>query len=238
MRLSQAILLDLDDTIVDYSGGTERCWEEACFHHAADLGVIDPRTLYLAIGQTREWYWADPERHRRGRLDLDAAAREVVALSLAELGADDLPLAAKIAGAYRVQREAGIQPFPDAVETIRWLRERGCRLALVTNGAAVIQRSKVTRFELTALFDTILIEEEVGFGKPDPRIYTHALQQLDVDASEASMVGDHLEFDVGQPQRLGLAGIWVDIRGTGLPDSTAVRPDRIVRGLSELRRPT
>ena len=37
-----------------------------------------PSRVYDAIERVREWYWADPERHRVGRLDLAAARREVV----------------------------------------------------------------------------------------------------------------------------------------------------------------
>jgi putative hydrolase of the HAD superfamily len=49
------------------------------------------------------------------------------------------------------------------------------------------------------------------------------------------MIGDHLEWDVAQPQRMGLRGIWIDSRGRGLPDAPAVQPYRIVRQLSDLR---
>ena len=47
------------------------------------------------------------------------------------------------------------------------------------------------------------------------------------------MIGDNLEWDVGQPQKLGMTGIWVDDRA-GLPASIAVRPDLVVRSLAEL----
>ena len=48
------------------------------------------------------------------------------------------------------------------------------------------------------------------------------------------MVGDHLEWDVGAPQRLGVTGIWVDGAGAGLPDQSAVVPHRIIRAFPEL----
>jgi len=48
------------------------------------------------------------------------------------------------------------------------------------------------------------------------------------------MVGDHLEFDVGAPQRLGLTGVWMDRGGLGLPEGSTVRPHRIIRSLDEL----
>jgi putative hydrolase of the HAD superfamily len=145
-------------------------------------------------------------------------------------------LATAIAERYRTRRAAGFAPFPDALDTVRWFRERGCRLALVTNGSGATQRGKVLGFGLAELFDSILIEGELGFGKPDSRVYTQALRELGVTAVDAWMVGDNLEWDVAAPQRLGIRGIWLDVRGTGVPDASAVRPDRIVRALSELRR--
>ena len=111
----------------------------------------------------------------------------------------------------------------------------GTRLALLTNGAAVAQRRKITRFELADLFDAILVEGELGFGKPDERVYERALSALDVKPSDAWMVGDNLEWDVAAPQKLGLSGIWIDTRGRGLPEQSSVRPDHIVRSLAELR---
>jgi putative hydrolase of the HAD superfamily len=48
------------------------------------------------------------------------------------------------------------------------------------------------------------------------------------------MVGDQLEWEVAAPQRLGIKGIWVDVLGDGLPEASPVRPDRIIRRLSEL----
>ena len=135
----------------------------------------------------------------------------------------------------RTQRAAGFEPFPGALDTVRWLRQSGCRLALVTNGSGEMQRGKIVRFGLASLFDAILIEGELGFGKPDPRIYKQALEELSVTAADTWMVGDNLDWDVAQPQRMGILGIWVDARGTGVPDTSDVRPDRVVRGLSDLR---
>ena len=196
---------------------------------------LDPLRVYDAIERAREWYWADPDRHRVGRLDLAAARREVVRIALRDLGADDSTLAQQIGDTYHDLRDAGLQPFADAIDTVRWLRSRGCRLALLTNGGGAMQRGKITRFGLADLFDTILIEGEVGFGKPDPRVYARALDSLEVAAADTWMVGDNLEWDVAEPQRQGIYGIWIDVWGRGLPPRHSVRPDRIIRRLSELR---
>ena len=235
--LPKALLLDLDDTILDDTGRAAECWRDACLAHQSDLGAVDPATLLEVIGRNRAHYWSDPERHRVGRLDQPAARREIVRTSLEALGVDAPSLAERIAEAYGSRRDRRIQPFAGAIETVRWLRENGCRLALLTNGSGAAQRTKIDRFGLADLFETILIEGELGFGKPDARVYGLALDALGIEPSEAWMVGDNLEWDVAAPQRLGIFGIWVDVRAAGLPPEHPVRPDRIVRRLAELHEP-
>ena len=148
---------------------------------------------------------------------------------------DDPELGRRIGDTYHALRDQWIKPFDDAVATVRWLREQGCRLALLTNGGSRGQRDKINRFTLAPLFDAILIEGEVGYGKPDPRIYRQALDTLGVSADRAWMVGDNLEWDVAGPQREGIAGIWIDAKGGGLPQGHPVRPDRIIGRLTDLR---
>jgi putative hydrolase of the HAD superfamily len=124
--------------------------------------------------------------------------------------------------------------FPDTHTVIDALKLRGTRLALVTNGASEVQRAKIERFHLARRFDHIQIEGEHEFGKPDERAYLHALRQLEVDAQDAWMVGDNLEWEVAAPQRLGIFAIWFDGAAKGLPRDTHIKPDRIVASLSEL----
>jgi putative hydrolase of the HAD superfamily len=233
--LPRAVLLDLDDTILDDSGGVVSCWREACVAHRSSMRGLDPEVVFEAIDRTRDWYWSDPERHRAGRLELAWARGEVVRLALADLGVDDEDLARRIGDTYHALRDDAIKPFDDAVPTVQWLRAQGCRLALLTNGGSKGQRLKIDRFVLAPMFDAILIEGEVGFGKPDPRIYTRALAALDVRPTEAWMVGDNLEWDVAGPQREGIAGIWIDAGGRGVPAGHAVQPHRIIGRLADLR---
>jgi putative hydrolase of the HAD superfamily len=48
------------------------------------------------------------------------------------------------------------------------------------------------------------------------------------------MVGDNLEWEVVAPQRLGIYAIWMDVHGEGLPAGSTIKPDRIIRSLTEL----
>lgn len=232
--LPKAILFDMDDTILAYSQNSDSSWRLVCEQFADKLDNIHPETLIKAIKVNSSAYWSDPERHRIGRLDLDKTRQKIVADTLVQFGIDNPLLARDMASAYALHREETIKPFPDAVQTLQELRKRGVLLGLLTNGNAVIQRRRIEKHELSSYFDYILIEGEFGIGKPDRRVYLQALDQLAVKPEETWMVGDNLEWEVAVPQSLGIFAIWFDFACVGLPESSIIHPDRIIRSLSEL----
>lgn len=103
---------------------------------------------------------------------------------------------------------------------------------MITNGAADVQRAKLERFNLTALFDHIQIEGEQGFGKPEEIAYTRAMSAIATVPGETWMVGYNLEWEIAAPQRLGIFAIWHDHRGHGLPTGTTIKPNRIIRSVT------
>jgi putative hydrolase of the HAD superfamily len=228
----KALLLDLDDTLLDYSGGTEESWREACATCGTPAG-LDVETLVKAVAEKRQWFWSDPVRQRTERVDMLRAWQRIAGHALAGLGVAHDGLDEAIGREYAARRRAGMRLFPESLEILEALRARAVPLALVTNGDASQQRDKIERFALAPFFETIVIEGEFGRGKPDEAVYRHALDHLGVGPHDAWMVGDHLEFDVAAPQRLGLRGIWLDRPGTGLADGS-VRPHRVIRSLREL----
>jgi putative hydrolase of the HAD superfamily len=229
----KVLLIDLDDTLLDYSGGVDECWLSACTAHATPIG-LDAAAVMAAILRTRRWFWGDPDRHRRERTQMLGAWRKIVAGALEEIGVRSGDLAACIAEDFAERRWARMALFPGARETLRELRRRGIPLALVTNGDASHQRRKIAQHDLAQFFDAIVIEGEFGVGKPDESVYRHALSTLGASPSEAWMVGDNLEWDVAAPQRLGLGGIWIDAEGRGVPAPLAVVPRRIIKRFAEL----
>ena len=232
-RLPRAVLFDMDDTLIDYTGGIDNCWHEACLLHAANCGV-NPEQLYGAIDKFRRWYWGDPVRHAAKRMDMKGARREIVVGALETLGCIDNRAAHALADSFTQSREEYHRLFPDTIATLEHAKRQGVLMALITNGHPSSQRPKIEKFGLAPFFDCIVIEGEFGIGKPDSRVYEHALQALGVLPNETWMVGDNLEWEVAAPQKLGIAGIWMDSAGNGLPKGSTVRPDRIIRRLWEL----
>jgi putative hydrolase of the HAD superfamily len=224
----------MDDTILTLTGTATRCWSDLCTTYAPRLGDLVVEELQTLLNTTRAAYWRDPARHRPGRLDLIGARRTILGQVLDQLGIQDPDLAQEMAHAFTEAQLSSIEAFPGAIDAVRTLRDRGVKLALITNGEAAEQRRKITRFDLDPLFDTVIVEGEFGVGKPDPAVYHHALDALGATPQDAWMVGDNLEWEVAVPKQLGLYTVWVDFEGKGLPASARVQPDRIIHNLAEL----
>ena len=154
---------------------------------ASDLLPLTPARLAQALATFARDFWADADRHREWRVQLIAARRAIVAGALASLAAlghavPSPEVGRHLADRFSARREAELRLFPDAHAVIDALRHRGLLLALITNGAADLQRAKIDRFDLGLRFDHIQIEGEHGFGKPEERAYRHAMSALGVAA--------------------------------------------------------
>jgi putative hydrolase of the HAD superfamily len=232
--LPRFLLLDLDDTILNYTTAGDRCWENLCLSFAPRVGDLRSDELLSAINQTRRWFWSDPDRHRAGRLDLKSARRRIVLLAFERLRIDDCQTAEELADAFTTIREELVQPFPGALAALRGFQKQSIPMGLITNGNARFQRSKLQRFDLEQFFSSILIESEFGCGKPDKRVYLHTLKRLDASPADSWMIGDDLNLDIRPAQELGMAAVWIDHAKTGLPADSSIVPRWTVNSLVEL----
>ncbi|MCP4547170.1 MAG: hypothetical protein GY835_11975, partial [bacterium] len=111
----KAMLIDLDDTILALSDSADKYWHQVCEQFAGQAEGLTPQALFNAIRKGRTWFWSDPQRHHRGRMDLEGARREIVDQAFDWLGIDAPELANEIADTYSREREGGICLFPGAV---------------------------------------------------------------------------------------------------------------------------
>jgi putative hydrolase of the HAD superfamily len=111
--------------------------------------------------------------------------------------------------------------FPDVRPTIQALRERHLKLAIVSNWDESLL-SHCDDLGMTPLFDTIVGSAYVGFEKPDPRIFTVALQRLGVTPDQVVHVGDIYASDVVGARRAGITPVLLD-RFDLQPDADCLR---------------
>ncbi len=107
--------------------------------------------------------------------------------ALVEIGtalgrAPDVRLVSALAEQRRLEKTALFQNIdPIALSALRHLRQRGCRLAIVSNCFAE-DVAAWPECAASACFDASVFSFEVGTAKPEPRIYAEALRRLGVDA--------------------------------------------------------
>ena len=131
--------------------------------------------------------------------------------------------------------------FPDVLPTLDWLRAGGYRIGSVTNrslGGGPFQ-DEMREYGLLDYFDVLSISCDVGYLKPHPRIFQHALDALAVAPEEALMVGDSLRADVAGAQALGMTAVWkrnhASPADSGLDHSDgAITPDFTIETVGEL----
>jgi putative hydrolase of the HAD superfamily len=157
---------------------------------------------------------------------------EVWSGALAENGFADPLLADTLSCVYVAERRARYQPFPDALQVLRELGQK-FRLGLVTNGPGDLQQDKLDVSGLKGCFGAIAVSREVGFAKPDPRIFAVALGQLEVAASDSVFVGDNPKTDIAGAHAAGIKAVWLN--RDNAPQPEGIVPDRTIRSLGELQ---
>src|SRR3972149_629723 len=88
--------------------------------------------------------------------------------------------------------------FPGVLDTLRWLRDRG--------GPRF--QEEMRDLGLTDLFEVIAVSCDIGYMKPHPRIFEHALDAMRLDPRRVAMVGENIRAAVEGPKALGMTAIW------------------------------
>lgn len=222
MTLLRAVIFDLDDTLIDHTSAARTASIEWGRGHglagsdeelAAHWSTIS--TPHYQRYQLRELTFAEQRRAR---------VREF--LPHLDLAADSA--ADEAFGGYLGLYEAGWTCFPDAVPTLRRLREAGLIAAILTNGEHAQQHRKLERVGLGGEVDAMFSSDQFPLGKPDPASFLGACSALGVEPGETLMVGDSLAADVEGALGAGLGGVLLD-RHDAHPD---VSPR--IRSLDEL----
>jgi putative hydrolase of the HAD superfamily len=249
------LIFDLDDTLI-----VEEASAEAAFLETGELvrtrHGLDPGELHRTVRKTcRDLWYAFPSHPYCKRVGISSwegmwaefagedpelkPLREWAATyrfeswrdALRSHGIDDPELAAELADRFPRVRRRKHFVYPDAVRTLKKLAGT-YSLGLLSNGAPDLQRTKLEGSGLSCYFDQVLIAGEVGFGKPDPRVFTMLLNRLGSTAEKTLMIGDRLETDVQGAHNAGMRAVWMNRSGESNDGSIA--PEWEISGLTQL----
>lgn len=108
---------------------------------------------------------------------------------------------------YLRYHEEFTEPFPHVVQTLIKLKSMGFRLAIISNIDNEIIEPVLKRLGILDIFELIVTSEELGFGKPNPKIFEYTLKKLKVSPQDAIFIGDSLTNDVEGAKAVGIKAI-------------------------------
>ncbi|MEK7765630.1 MAG: HAD family hydrolase [bacterium] len=224
-RRFDAVLFDLGDTLVGY-------YRRPQARVVMAEGLVAAEAALRAGGETLP----DPEAARGRFMEIREApdwrvrpleGRLATAYGLRRR--EDDPLLAAACRAFLAPTFARAELFPDSLPVLRTLRERGLKLAIVSNMPCGCPKEpweeEIARHGIAEHLEAFVTCRDVGWRKPVRAIFDRAVADVGVPAARCLFVGDEPVWDVQGAREAGMEGVLVSRWGgapEGLPDLRAL----------------
>ena len=216
MKNIKAIIFDAYGTLFDVNSAAEKCkdkigdkWENfATFWRTTQLEYTWLRSLM----KRHKDFWQITE---------DSLDKSMRAFSI------DPSMKNELLNLYKV-----LSPFKEVPETLKKLKGRNFKLAILSNGTPSLLDDLVKSNNLDKLFDDIFSIEEVGIYKPDSRVYDLPIKKYKIKNSEVIFLSANT-WDVSGGGNYGYQSIWVN-RNKNIFDNLDYKPSNQIKDLTEL----
>lgn len=130
--------------------------------------------------------------------------------------------------ADRFRKELTFELYPESLEVLQAIKERGVPLGVISNASHGII-GDLERTGVAPFFEHIVYSQGVGYAKPDPRIFQEALRRFDADPGQTWHVGDNVVADIEGAIAVGIRPVLVRRKGQAPPPGVPVVND--LRGI-------
>ena len=235
MKKYKAVFLDWDDTIGDFHGAADLALAQMYEKYQLNryfasldefVGLYKPHNLEL-------WAKYGEDKVTKEYLSLDRFLFPLMHGSLYPNGetAQVIRLAMTMSDDFLALTTAHFSLLEGAEELVRYLAEK-YPLTIVTNGFIEVQYEKFDKSGLRDCFAHIVLSEEVGCQKPNPRIFEEALRMNGFQAEDVVMIGDSWNSDIQGAINAGIDQIWIRKSKDPLPEGQSAT--YLVQSLSEV----
>ena len=160
--MPKALLFDLDGTLADTNPVHRSTWER----------FLEP------YGYDVTWdFYRDNISGRMGQ--------EMVLDLFPGLSPEEAQEMADAKDAEFRERAGELEALPGLRDLVEKGKEKGMRMALVTNAPEENVLAVLRALNLEGVFETVILADDVGVGKPDPAPYHAALEAFDISPEEA-----------------------------------------------------
>ena len=125
-----------------------------------------------------------------------------------------------------------LSPYKEVSETLKALKEKKFKLAILSNGTPSLLNELVKSNNLNNVFDDLFSIEEVGIYKPNSKVYDIPVQKYQIEKNEIAFLSANT-WDVSGGGNYGYQSIWVN-RNNNIFDNLDYKPQNQIKNLSEL----
>ena len=216
MKNIKAIIFDAYGTLFDVNSAAEKCkdkigdkWEPfANFWRTTQLEYTWLRSL---MGRHKD-FWQVTE---------DSLDKSMKAFNI------DSSMKNELLNLYKI-----LSPYKEVSETLKALKEKKFKLAILSNGTPSLLNELVKSNNLNDLFDDIFSIEEVGVYKPDSKVYDIPVKKYKIKKDEIAFLSANT-WDVSGGGNYGYQAIWVN-RNNNIFDNLDYKPTNEIKSLKEL----
>ena len=216
MKNVKAIIFDAYGTLFDVNSAAEKCkdkigdkWEPfANFWRTTQLEYTWLRSL---MGRHKD-FWQITE---------DSLDKSMKAFNI------DSSMKNELLNLYKI-----LSPYKEVPETLKALKEKKFKLAILSNGTPSLLNELVKSNDLDNLFDDLFSIEEVGIYKPDSKVYDLPINQYQIQKNEIVFLSANT-WDVSGGGNYGFNSIWVN-RNNNIFDNLDYKPQNEIKNLKEL----
>ena len=216
MKNIKAIIFDAYGTLFDVNSAAEKCkdkigdkWEPfANFWRTTQLEYTWLRSLM----KRHKDFWQITE---------ESLDKSMMAFNI------DPKMKNELLNLYKV-----LSPFQEVPETLKLLKEKNFKLAILSNGTPSLLNDLVKSNNLNNLFDDLFSIEEVKIYKPHPKVYDLPIEKYKIKKNEVVFLSANT-WDISGAGNFGYQTVWVN-RNNNIFDNLDYIPNKEIKNLSEL----
>lgn len=188
------LFFDLDHTLWDFNRNAECSLNELYneFDLRSSIGS-DFQEFYLRYIYNNNLLWS---RYQNGFISSEDLKWKRMWRTLLDFKFADETLSRNLSERYLELLPTRKQVFPYTFEILDYLREKGYRLHLITNGFEKTQWTKIHNSGLSPYFEKVITSERSNSLKPKKEIFEFAVKEAGCGDAPCIMIGDNLEADI------------------------------------------
>ena len=216
MKNIKAIIFDAYGTLFDVNSAAEKCKDK----------IGDKWVSFASYWRTTQleytWLRSLMKRHKNfWQITEDSLDKSMKVYKI------DPSMKNELLDLYRV-----LSPFKEVPETLKFLKEKKYKLAILSNGTPKLLYELVKRNGLENLFDDIFSIENVGIYKPDSRVYDLPILNYKIRKNEVAFLSSNT-WDVSGGGNYGYQAIWVN-RNKNIFDNLDYKTNYEIEDLTDL----